>query len=235
MPTDKEIKQLVLNVLTEEQYASIAKKEDELYLTPDDSDEIKKLIPTDIDIKDNKLGLAHDSTWLTNKNTINLGDGLIYDKETRTLKARGGGAVSPILNLMDRDRVRTSITAEEEELLSKRSYSRVLYVDPTRGEQAYVSIYFPEIIIDGSTFIWYKVSIDVSDETNHNIKPNHMVICEIRTGGQDPVSGEYPITITQEEEILLQANDSIPALPSDASTSTYVLKAVNGTLTWIKE
>ena len=124
MPTDKEIKQLVLNVLTEEQYASIAKKEDELYLTPDDSDEIKKLIPTDIDIKDNKLGLAHDSTWLTNKNAINLGDGLIYDKETRTLKARGGGAVSPILNLMDRDGVRTSITAEEEELLSKRSYSR---------------------------------------------------------------------------------------------------------------
>ena len=58
MPTDKEIKQLVLNVLTEEQYASIAKKEDEIYLTPDDSDEIKKLIPTDIDIKDNKLGLS---------------------------------------------------------------------------------------------------------------------------------------------------------------------------------
>ena len=50
--------------------------------------------PEDIDIKDNKLGLAHDSTWLTNKNAINLGDGLIYDKETRTLKARGGGAVS---------------------------------------------------------------------------------------------------------------------------------------------
>ena len=235
MPTDKEIKQLVLNVLTEEQYASIAKKEDELYLTPDDSDEIKKLIPTDIDIKDNKLGLAHDSTWLTNKNAINLGDGLIYDKETRTLKARGGGAVSPILNLMDRDGVRTSITAEEEELLSKRSYSRVLYVDPNGGEQAHLSIYFPEILVDSGTFIWYKVSIDVSDETNPKIKPTHMVACEIRTGGQDPVSGEYPITITQEGEFLLQANDSIPALPSDASTSTYVLKAVNGTLTWIKE
>ena len=62
-----------------------------------------------------------------------------------------------------------------------------------------------------------------------------MVLCEIITGGQDPVSGEYPITITQEGELLLQANDSIPALPSDASTSTYVLKSVNGTLTWIKE
>ena len=75
----------------------------------------------------------------------------------------------------------------------------------------------------------------MSDETNPKIKPTHMVICEIRTGSQDPVSGEYPITITQEQEILLQANDSIPALPSDASTSTYALKAVNGTLTWIKE
>lgn len=38
MPTDKEIKQLVLNVLTEEQYASATKNEDELYLTPDTND-----------------------------------------------------------------------------------------------------------------------------------------------------------------------------------------------------
>lgn len=32
--TDKEIKQLILNVLTEEQYASATKNDDELYLTP---------------------------------------------------------------------------------------------------------------------------------------------------------------------------------------------------------
>lgn len=35
MPTDKKLNTLVLNVLTEEQYASATKNEDELYLTPD--------------------------------------------------------------------------------------------------------------------------------------------------------------------------------------------------------
>lgn len=91
MPTDKKLKNLVLNVMTEEQYDSATKNEDELYLTPDNSDEIEKVIPTDVAIKDNKLGLKHGSTWLTNQNAINLGDGLTYDEATKTLKASGGG------------------------------------------------------------------------------------------------------------------------------------------------
>ena len=41
MPTDKKLKSLVLNVLTEEQYNSATKNEDELYLTPDDPIEVK--------------------------------------------------------------------------------------------------------------------------------------------------------------------------------------------------
>lgn len=36
MPTDKKLKSLVLNVMTEEQYNSATKNEDELYLTPDE-------------------------------------------------------------------------------------------------------------------------------------------------------------------------------------------------------
>lgn len=36
MPTDKKLKSLVLNVMTEEQYNSAEKNEDELYLTPDE-------------------------------------------------------------------------------------------------------------------------------------------------------------------------------------------------------
>lgn len=36
MPTDKKLKSLVLNVMTEEQYNSTTKNEDELYLTPDE-------------------------------------------------------------------------------------------------------------------------------------------------------------------------------------------------------
>lgn len=40
MPTDKKLNTLVLNVMTEEQYNSATKNEDELYLTPDNSNEI---------------------------------------------------------------------------------------------------------------------------------------------------------------------------------------------------
>lgn len=43
MPTDKEVKNLVFNVLTEEQYESATKNEDEFYLTPDNSVEIEKV------------------------------------------------------------------------------------------------------------------------------------------------------------------------------------------------
>lgn len=41
MPTDKKLNTLVLNVMTEEQYNSATKNEDELYLTPDDPIEVK--------------------------------------------------------------------------------------------------------------------------------------------------------------------------------------------------
>ena len=48
MPTDKQIKNLVINLLTDEQYASATKNADELYLTPiTDSNDGIPAIPTD--------------------------------------------------------------------------------------------------------------------------------------------------------------------------------------------
>ena len=52
-------------------------------------DNAEQIIPTDIAVKDGKLGLEHNTTWLTNQNAINLGDGLTYDEATKTLKASG--------------------------------------------------------------------------------------------------------------------------------------------------
>ena len=52
---------------------------------------VNKAVPTDIAVKNGKLGLEHDTTWLTNQNAITLGDGLTYDEATKTLKASGGG------------------------------------------------------------------------------------------------------------------------------------------------
>lgn len=51
---------------------------------------VNKIVPTDIAVKDGKLGLEHDTTWLTNQNAINLGENITYDDTTNTLNASGG-------------------------------------------------------------------------------------------------------------------------------------------------
>lgn len=54
-------------------------------------DAITPIVPTDIAVNEGKLGLKHDTTWLTNQNAINLGSNLTYDANTNTLNATGGG------------------------------------------------------------------------------------------------------------------------------------------------
>ena len=79
------------------------KSESRLYETKEDannthnalSDNIASVannIPTDVGIKDNKLGLKIGNTWLTNRNAINL-EGFSYIENTNTLKAEGGSAI----------------------------------------------------------------------------------------------------------------------------------------------
>lgn len=76
-----------------------------------DLDNINKVLPTDIAIKDNKLGLEHDNTWLTNQNAINLGANLEYDATTKTLNAKGGGGSS--------DTAIITLTAEQVQSISQ--------------------------------------------------------------------------------------------------------------------
>ena len=52
-------------------------------------DAITPIVPTDISVNEGKLGLKHDTTWLTNHNAINLGSNLTYDANTNTLNATG--------------------------------------------------------------------------------------------------------------------------------------------------
>ena len=54
-------------------------------------DAIPPTVPTDIAVNEGKLGLKHDTTWLTNQNAINLGSNITYDANTNTLNATGGG------------------------------------------------------------------------------------------------------------------------------------------------
>lgn len=193
MPTDKKLKNLVFNVLTEEQYESATKNEDEFYLTPDNSVEIEEVIPTDVAIKDNKLGLKHDSVWLTNQNAINLGEGLTYDEATKTLKASGGGgkSVSPTLVLFDMNTggLRTTITEEEYNNLVNGLYSQVTYAD---NENA-AGFYMPNSLynVAGDYIFAQFVGTIGSSPTYSSIRIYSIVL------GEKNASNEYPITVTK--------------------------------------
>ena len=54
---------------------------------------VENKVPTDVGIKDNKLGLKIGNTWLTNLNAINL-EGFTYIENTNTLKVEGGTSVT---------------------------------------------------------------------------------------------------------------------------------------------
>lgn len=69
-------------------------------------------------------------------------------------------------------------------------------------------------------------TIDISQELNYNLMflPNY----------RDYDNGKV-LSVVNGEAQWASADTNIPSLPADASTSTYVLKAVNGTVQWVKE
>ena len=88
----------------ERQLQSIKNSASSLYETKEDannihnalSDNISSVannIPTDVGIKDNKLGLKIGNTWLSNLNAINL-EGFTYTESTNTLKVEAGTSVT---------------------------------------------------------------------------------------------------------------------------------------------
>lgn len=170
MPTDKKLKSLVLNVMTEAQYNSATKNEDELYLTPDNSDEIAKVIPTDVAIKDNKLGLEHDSTWLTNQNAINLGSNMTYDEATKTLNAKGGGGTHKWVTI----KYLSPYIAAKEYTIGEQINMGDSSIVELDGSELSVMMEYPAIFdVDGVVFTW---SI-VLDKTYSTRKVKACVYC----------------------------------------------------------
>lgn len=162
-----------------------------------DLDNINKVLPTDIAVKDNKLGLEHDNVWLTNQNAINLGDNMTYDETTKTLNAKGGGSggesVSPTLNLMDLEEgtVRTTITEQEKLNLDKGLYNQVYYGDLT-SENPF-ELYTPSKIYNlegGLAFI----NFNTPKMINNKAVFETVSLYSLGIGTKN-TNGEYPITI----------------------------------------
>ena len=126
---------------------------------------VNKVVPTDIAVKNGKLGLEHDTTWLTNQKAINLGENITYDNTTNTLNASGGkvpagtrndpfnlnmnqisiyGSASgaSILHInnerSDPFNIRILTRSTDERLLSLRAYN------PSKDKEVYLTMYRSE-------------------------------------------------------------------------------------------
>lgn len=116
-------------ITLEKQTGDIQRKIDK---TNTNLENLTKVTPTDIGVKDKKLGLKHDTTWLTNQDAINLGDNLTYDDTTKTLNAKGGTSDTAIITLSDSQvqslgELNITFTQEQASLLEKANSFKFIY------------------------------------------------------------------------------------------------------------
>ena len=110
----------------------------------------------------------------------------------------GGGRVSPRLNLMEsldseNPVVRTSITEVEKINIEKGLYNSVLYIDPSLGETAPLSLYFPEnATYIEDTFFFSIYNVSVTGDTSGAI--NNLLVYILNIGEKN-ADGTYPIAI----------------------------------------
>lgn len=200
----------------EKQTGDIQRKIDK---TNTNLENLTKVTPTDVGVKDKKLGLKHDTTWLTNQDAITLGDNLTYDETTKTLNAKGGGNVSPTLSLVDIDNnaLRTSITEQEKQNLEKGLYNQVLYANMQDGNL--LDIYSPSKLVVGPA----GIAFTNFDEPTGNEKMSFksMSLFDISIGDKN-ATNEYPITIKKEYSFNIGGDSSsIPILATTFNADDY--------------
>ena len=179
-----------------------------------DVERIDPIVPTDIAVHEGKLGLEHNTTWLTNQNAITLGDGLTYDEAAKTLKVSG-----------------------DENAL-------IIFDYPTNGKLT--DEQFNMIKANPSKYVIRKKTWDKKDELFFSSAAYDYKIVYaddiVSVRGQSAILGKHYIVLDENKKALLSNNDAqaivadyqkLPQAPSDASTSTYVLKLVNGKSTWV--
>lgn len=110
-------------------------------------DALNKVTPTDVGVKDNKLGLLHDTTWLTNQDAINL-DGFTYDEATKTLKAGEGSQL---------DYLYFNLAYNDEDDTSSFTYTL----------EQYNEMIVRKPIIFNDRGLYYNTTADKNNDTNN--------------------------------------------------------------------
>ena len=173
-------------------------------------------LPTDLIASANKLSLGVGSTALGNG--VNL-DGFTYDEATKTLKASGGD-----------------------------DNALIIFDYPTNGKLT--DEQFNMLKANPGKYAIRKKTWDKRDQiflSSADYNPNYNIVYEndiISIQGQTAAVNKYFIALDETRKELKASNTNkeivadyqkLPQVPSDASTSTYILKLVNGKSTWVKE
>ena len=157
---------------------------------------------------------------------IEIGDNLTL--ANGKLSATGGGSSIPVVEgtITSENTFALNETPTGDYFLAHLLYAGFVYVNSlmtkttvTFGETNII-FYIGLIVLNGVPFLAYSAASEDGSSTNNVMKQ----ICFM--------NNPY-----QSDGIIYFANggfDSLP-LPADASTSTYILKAVNGTVQWVKE
>lgn len=150
---------------------------DAKYATKTDVDDLTKVTPTDIGIRNNKLGLLHDTNWLTNQGAVNL-DGFEYDESTNTLKPKGGEGIEVIQAKLNIPTQELDIKASDLlKVFTKKSISAIIIYTEDEDKE-------PTQVL--SALISYANIRDVSDNMltlslgyyNSNLKTSSNELCE---------------------------------------------------------
>lgn len=146
--------------------SNVQKLNNKITKTNTNLENLTKVTPTDIGVKDNKLGLKHDTNWLTNQDAINLGDNLTYDETSKTLNAKG-------INLIFINKNQTRLSEETYEKLRKgelmciynigTAFFYQVRVDTTRKNFIILDCVYLEVYqSDYGTFGGRKIEIKVT-------------------------------------------------------------------------
>lgn len=134
--------------------SKVQKLDNKITKTNTNLENLTKVTPTDIGVKDKKLGLKHDTNWLTNQDAITLGENLTYDETTKTLNAKGGDGNDEILVIhVNEANAGITLTQEQYDGLISGKYKLVRIIN---REITYVSW---TIRVDGTTISLINIGI----------------------------------------------------------------------------
>ena len=183
---------------------------------------LTKVTPTDIGVKDNKLGLKHDTNWLTNQDAINLGDNLIYDDTTKTLNAKGGSEGNDLtLNLYDyeNDTSRATLTPQEKKNWENGRYATI-FCHPNEEQTTLVGTYAPAVVynlLGSRAFFQYS---GVINESDGSLTLTKVTTYSLNIQETPDSSGNYPFTY--ENNATFNFNSSEDTLLLVTTTSNKV-------------